>query len=142
VGDSLKRNDISCSFLIARVLYWSEAFRDSAFGAEKAEKLDRAGSSERAVIPYSLHSDFSVSVLSPLEMVEAAVTLNLFTEPGQVLASNERATIEGALRGVTSVPAWQLMSEHEIGSLEAWKLADFVLKHRRVRHPGDVDQRK
>ena len=125
--ESLKRNEISCSFLIAHVLYWGEAFRDSVFGADKAEKLDRAGSFERAGIPYSLHSDFSVSVLSPLEMVEAAVTRNLFTEPGQVLAPNERATIEGALRGVTSVPAWQLMSEHEIGSLEAGKLADFVV---------------
>ena len=32
-----------------------------------------------------------------------------------------------ALRAVTSVPAFQLLSEEEIGSLEVGKLADFVI---------------
>ena len=32
-----------------------------------------------------------------------------------------------ALRAVTSVPAFQLLSEAEIGSLEIGKLADFVV---------------
>lgn len=37
------------------------------------------------------------------------------------------SNIEAALRGVTSVPAWQLLSENEMGSLEAGKFADFVV---------------
>ena len=32
-----------------------------------------------------------------------------------------------ALRAITSTAAWQLMSEHEIGSLEVGKYADFVI---------------
>jgi len=123
----LKELDISCSFLIAHVLYWGEAFRDTVFGEEKALKLDRTGSFERAGIPYSLHTDYSVSVLSPLEMVEAAVTRKLFTNPEMTLGEDERASIEMALRAVTSVPAFQLLSEDEFGSLETGKFADFVV---------------
>ncbi len=123
----LKELDISCSFLIAHILYWGGAFRDTVFGPEKAVKLDRAGSFERAGVPYSLHTDYSVSVLSPLEMVEAAVTRSLFTDPETVLGEHERASVDMALRAITSVPAFQLLSEKEIGSLEAGKLADFVI---------------
>lgn len=125
--DKLKENEITCSFLIAHVLYWGEAFRDTVFGPEKAAKLDRTGSFERAKIPYSLHTDYAVSTLSPLEMIEVAVTRTLFTQPDFVLSPDERASIEHAIRGVTSVPAWQLMSEDEVGSLEEGKLADFVV---------------
>lgn len=123
----LKELDISCSFLIAHILYWGGAFRDTVFGPEKAVKLDRTGSFERAGVPYSLHTDYSVSVLSPLEMVEAAVTRSLFTDPETVLGEHERASVDMALRAVTSVPAFQLLSEGEIGSLEVGKLADFVI---------------
>jgi len=125
--EKLKALDISCSFLIGHVRLWGAAFKNSVFDLEKAEKLDRTGSFEREGIPYSLHTDNAVTDFSPLEMVEIAVTRELFAEPGTVLAPEERASIEMALRGVTSVPAWQLMSEHEIGSIEAGKLADFVV---------------
>ena len=60
-------------------------------------------------------------------MVEAAVTRALFTEPDTVLGKDERASVKMALRAVTSVPAFQLLSESEIGSLEIGKLADFVV---------------
>jgi predicted amidohydrolase YtcJ len=36
-------------------------------------------------------------------------------------------SVESAIRALTSEAAWQLFSEHEIGSLEAGKLADFVI---------------
>lgn len=62
-----------------------------------------------------------------MEMVEVAVTRTLFTDPEAVLAKAERASIDMALRAVTSVPAYQLLSEDEIGSLEVGKLADFVV---------------
>ena len=60
-------------------------------------------------------------------MVEIAVVRELYTEPGYILAPDERASREMALRGITSTAAWQLMSEHEVGSLEVGKLADFVV---------------
>jgi predicted amidohydrolase YtcJ len=44
-----------------------------------------------------------------------------------VLAPDERISVESAIRALTSEAAWQLGSEHEIGSLEPGKLADFVI---------------
>ena len=124
---SLKEHDISGSFLIGHVYYWGSAFRDNIFGEKKAIKLDRCGSFERMGIPFSLHSDAPVIEISPLEMVEIAVTRRTWADPNYVLGPKECASVEAALRGVTSVPAWQLMSEHEVGSLEGGKFADFVI---------------
>jgi len=119
--------DITCSFLIGHVKLWGAAFKNNVFGLEKAEKLDRTGSFERVGIPYSLHTDNLVTDFSPLEMVEIAVTRELYSEPDYILAPDERASREMALRAVTSTSAWQLMSEHEVGSIEVGKLADFVV---------------
>jgi len=132
---ALRELGISCSFLIAHVRYWGSAFVDRVFGAEKAAKLDRAGSFERAAIPFSLHSDYSVSSLSPLAMVEVAMTREMYGSNGEVLSEAEVPSLEAALRAVTSVPAWQMLSEHEIGSLEPGKFADMVVL---ARDPRDV----
>jgi hypothetical protein len=132
---ALRELGISCSFLIAHVRYWGSAFVDRVFGSEKAAKLDRAGSFERAAIPFSLHSDYSVSSLSPLAMVEVAMTREMYGSDGEVLSEAEVPSLEAALRAVTSVPAWQMLSEHEIGSLEPGKFADMVVL---ARDPRDV----
>lgn len=123
----LKELEVSCSFLIGHVYLWGGAFKDRVFGLEKAEKLDRTGSFERAGVPYSLHTDNAVTEFSPLEMVEIAVRRELFSEPGYILAPAERASREMALRAITSTAAWQLLSETEIGTLEPGKYADFVI---------------
>lgn len=119
--------DISCSFLIGHVKLWGAAYKNDIFGLEKAEKLDRTATFEKMNIPYSLHTDNGVTEFTPLEMVEIAVTRELYAEPGFILAPRERASREMALRAITSVPAWQMMSENKIGSLEVGKLADFVV---------------
>jgi predicted amidohydrolase YtcJ len=50
-----------------------------------------------------------------------------YKEPHTVLAPQERVSVEAAIRSVTSNAAWQCPSDHEIGSLEPGKLADFVV---------------
>jgi predicted amidohydrolase YtcJ len=124
---ALKELEISCSFLIGHVKLWGAVFKNTVFGLEKAEKLDRTGTFEKEGIPYSLHTDNGVTEFSPLEMVEIAVTRELFSEPGYVLAPEERASREMALRAITSTAAWQMLSEEEFGSIEVGKFADFVI---------------
>lgn len=58
-------------------------------------------------------------------MIEMAVTRKTWKEPGYILVPNERSSVESAIRSLEAV--WQIMSEHEIGSLEIGKLADFVI---------------
>ena len=148
----MKELGVSASFLIGHVHYWGVAMRDEVFGEEKAQLLDRCRSCEQAGVGFSVHSDFMVTDPVPLHMIEMAVTRKTWKEPKYVLAPQERISVETAIRAVTSEAAWQLFSEHEVGSLEAGKLADFVILEKdpravevdtNQRHPGarDVDGR-
>ena len=123
----MKELGVSASFLIGHVHYWGVAMRDEVFGEEKAQLLDRCRSCEQAGVGFSVHSDFMVTDPVPLHMIEMAVTRKTWKEPKYVLAPQERISVETAIRAVTSEAAWQLFSEHEVGSLEAGKLADFVI---------------
>lgn len=118
---------LSPSFLIGHVHYWGQAFRDEIVGPEKAELLDRTASCTIAGIRWTLHSDEMVTPIDPLRCIENAVTRNLWREPGSVLAPDERVDVESAIRAMTADAAWQCHSDTEIGSLEAGKLADFVV---------------
>ena len=101
--------------------------RDDVFGPEKVQLLDRCKSVEDAGITWSMHTDAPVSPLGTLHKIRVAVARDLWQEPGTVLAPDERVSVEAAIRAVTINAAWQCHSEHEIGSLEPGKLADFVV---------------
>ncbi|GIR63349.1 MAG: hypothetical protein CM15mP68_0150 [Pseudomonadota bacterium] len=45
----------------------------------------------------------------------------------QLLSPEERVPVEAALRAMTIDAAWQCHSDHEVGSLEVGKFADFVV---------------
>jgi hypothetical protein len=129
----MKKLGVSASFLIGHVHFWGVAFRDKIFGLKKAKLLDRARSCEKAGVSFTLHSDFMVTDPNPLQMIEMAVTRRTWKEPDFVLAPDERISVESAIRSLTSEAAWQLNSEHEIGSLEPGKFADFVVLDRDPR---------
>jgi predicted amidohydrolase YtcJ len=125
--ERMKDLGVSASFLIGHVHYWGVAMRDEVFGEEKAQLLDRCRSVEEAGIGFSLHSDFMVTDPDPLHMIEMAVTRKTWKETDYVLAPQEKISVESAIRALTSEAAWQLFSEHEIGSLEPGKYADLVI---------------
>ena len=125
------------SFLIGHVHWWGVAMRDEVFGEEKAQLLDRCRSVEEAGVGFTLHSDFQVTDPDPLHMIEMAVTRKTWKEPDYVLAPQETISVESAIRAVTIESAFQLFSDHEVGSLEPGKLADMVI----LEHdPRDVPQ--
>lgn len=137
--DQIKRMKdlgVSASFLIGHVHYWGVAMRDEVFGEEKAQLLDRCKSLEKAGVGFTLHSDFMVTDPVPLHMIEMAVTRKTWKEPEYVLAPDETISVESAIRALTSEAAWQLFSDHEIGSLEPGKLADLVILE---KDPRKVD---
>lgn len=125
--DKMKRLGVSASFLIGHVHYWGTWMRDVVFGPEKVQLLDRCKAAEDHGINYSLQSDFAVSEPDMLKIIDIAVNRDTFKEPDYILAPQERISVESAIRAVTINAAWQLMSEHEIGSLEPGKYADFVI---------------
>jgi len=129
----IKEYGISPSFLINHVYFWGKAFRDDVFGLQKASLLARCASVEKAGIVWTTHSDAPVTSFGNLHMIQTAVMRNLWKQPGFVLAPEERVSVETAIRAVTSNAAWQCHSDHEFGSLEPGKLADFVVLDRDPR---------
>lgn len=125
--EKMKKLGVSASFLIGHVHYWGTFMRDSVFGPEKVQLLDRCASVEQAGINFTLQSDFAVVKPDMLKMVEIAVVRNTFKEPDYILAPQERISVEAAIRAITSAAAWQLMNEDKIGSLEVGKYADMVI---------------
>lgn len=115
------------SFLINHVFYWGHAMRDNVFGPEKVQLLDRCAAVEDAGITWTIHTDAPVSPLGSLHKIRVAVVRDLWKEPETILAPQERVSVEAAIRSVTINAAWQCHSEHELGSLEPGKLADFVV---------------
>ncbi len=120
---------ISPSFLIGHVYYWGQAMIDDVFGLEKASKLDRTGACETRGIRWTIHSDDPVTEMNPLRCIENAVTRSMWRSD-DLLAADEAISVESALRAMTIDAAWQCHSDHETGSLEKNKFADFIVLDR------------
>ena len=142
--EKMKELGVSASFLIGHVHYWGTFMRDSVFGPEKVQLLDRCASVEKAGISFTLQSDFAVVYPDMLKMVEIAVVRNTFKEPDYILAPQERISVESAIRAITSEAAWQVMNEDKIGSLEVGKYADMVIleKDPRKVEPTEISEIK
>lgn len=103
----------------------SRAFADNTVGYERASQMSRLGSLERAGVPFAVHSDFTMAPARPLN--NAWVAANRINESGEVMCSNERASLDAAMRAITSNAAHILGLEDEIGSLRWGKKADFTI---------------
>lgn len=133
---------ISPSFLIGHVGYWGWTFSQAIF-EQKAEQLDlcRTMWDKGAII--TLHSDYFVSPIGPLRMMEQAVTRIMEQAPAdyenRVLNESECLTREQALAAITYNAAWQCHVEEFVGSLNVEMLADYViLSHDPLNVPVDT----
>jgi predicted amidohydrolase YtcJ len=114
------------SFLIGHVHYWGRAFRDRILGLERAERLDATASALKAGVRFTLHSDYDVTEIGPLRCIENAVT-RVMRDGGEVLAPDERISVDQALRSMTIDAAYQGRMDHALGTLEPGKYADLVI---------------
>lgn len=118
---------ISPSFLIGHVGYWGYAF-DKGIFEENAQLLDPCLSALRNGLRITLHTDYFVSPLGPLRMMEQAITRIMEKDPHcGVLNEREKLTPAQALLTVTYDAAWQCHADQWVGSLEEGKMADYVI---------------
>ncbi|GAA4823774.1 amidohydrolase [Tomitella cavernea] len=114
---------VTISFFPAHIYYYGEVLRE--FFGERADAWVPAGAAEACGMRFSLHNDPPVTPESPLLNMQTAVDRT--SRGGTVLGAQYGVSVREAIRAQTIHAAWQLHSEHEAGSIEPGKLADFVL---------------
>ena len=122
----MKELGVSPTYLIGHVRWWGKAFRDDILGLDRIQYYDAAATAVEKDIPFSFHSDWSVTEIGPLRCVQDAVT-RVMAVGGDVFAPDQRIPVEEALKGVTTHAAWQLFMDDIAGSLETGKYADLAI---------------
>ena len=113
---------------MGHVFYWGDRHRDIFLGPERAARISPLASAQKRGIRFTIHDDTPVTPVNPLMLVWDAV--NRQTRSGATLGPEQRIAVLDALRAVTSDAAWQNFEEKDKGSIEAGKLADFVILDR------------
>lgn len=103
----------------------ADKYSQHGLGPERAGNLVAAGLLVERGIPLSFHSDFSMAPVEPLTLAWTAV--NRVTSRGSLMSQSERIPVYAALKAITAGAARTLSLEHEIGSIEVGKRANFTL---------------
>ncbi|MFK7992985.1 MAG: amidohydrolase [Granulosicoccus sp.] len=105
--------------------YWGDEHYRLTVGPERAERMNACRTALDNGIPLAIHSDAPVTPLSPLFTAWCAV--NRLTSSGRTQGEHEKITIAEALYAITLGAAYTLDMDHEIGSIEVGKHADFAV---------------
>jgi hypothetical protein len=116
---------LSANLFANHLWYWGDQHYEMTLGPDRAHRLDACASALAAGVPLAIHSDAPVTPLGPLFTAWCAV--NRVTPKGRVLGEREKLTVPQALHAITLGPAWTLKLDHEIGSIECGKRADFCV---------------
>ncbi|MFV0525312.1 MAG: amidohydrolase [Acidimicrobiales bacterium] len=107
------------------IFYWGDQHHDVTLGPDRAAAMDACATAHREGVRFAIHADTPVTPMGQLHTAWCAV--NRLTASGRVLGPDERIPVETALEAITLGAAHQLGLDHEIGSIEAGKLADFAV---------------
>jgi len=103
----------------------ADKYADFGLGEERAHNLVRIKSLTDRNVPVSFHSDFSMAPIEPLTLVWTAV--NRIASEGIAYSADQKIDVYTALKAVTIGAARTINLEHEIGSIEVGKQANFVI---------------
>ena len=126
--------------LFTNHVYLGDLHYSTFVGPDRARRMDPAGSAQHMGIPFSLHSDASVTPVDPLFSMWTATARK--TMSGRVLGEGERISIPQALHAVTLGAAYLLGQDDKKGSIEAGKLADFTILDRNPLEVTSPDELK
>lgn len=121
----MKALDMCVNLFANHHFYWGDQHYSTTVGPERAERMNACATAQRSGVPFAIHSDAPVTPLGPLFTAWCAV--NRLTATGRVLGANERISVAEALHAITLGAAYTLKLDHEIGSIECGKRADFCV---------------
>ena len=115
-----------CVNLFANHLYyWGDQHYAITVGPARASRMNACATALASGVPLAIHSDAPVTPLGPLFTAWCAV--NRRTASGRILGPAERIPVEAAIRAITLGAAYTLRLDHEVGSIECGKRADFTV---------------
>jgi len=136
----MKQLGVATNLFTNHIYFWGDLHYSTFVGPDRARRMDPAGSAQRMGIPFSLHSDASVTPVDPLFSMWTATARK--TMSGRVLGEGERISIPQALHAVTLGAAYLLGQDDKKGSIEAGKLADFTVLDRNPLEVTSPDELK
>ena len=107
------------------IYYYGDLHYATTLGPERSARMNAAATAKRLGVHFSIHSDSPVTPIAPLFTAWCAV--NRLTAGGRVLGTSERLSVADALHAITLGAAYTLRLDHEIGSIEMGKRADFAV---------------
>ncbi len=104
---------------------FADKYAEVGLGRDRADVMTRNASVLERGIPLSFHSDLPMGPSDPLGLMWCAV--NRVTQSGRVAAPEQRISVGDALKAVTLGAAQSWRREHELGSIEPGKIANFTI---------------
>ncbi|MCW1959321.1 MAG: amidohydrolase [Mycobacterium sp.] len=128
------RLGICANIFTNHIWFWGDQHYEQTMGPERTRGMWACRTALDNRVPLSFHTDSGVTPIGHLMTMWCAV--NRVTPSGRVLGDHEKLTPYEALHAATIGGAFQLHMDHEIGSIEAGKFADFAVLD---QSPLDVD---
>ena len=123
--DRLDELGVFPSLFPMHTFYWGDFHRESVLGPQRAEHISPTGWVLERGMRFATHHDAPVALPDSMRILSATVTRR--TRSGDILGPQHRVDVMTALKAMTIWPAWQHFEEDAKGSIEAGKLADFVI---------------
>jgi predicted amidohydrolase YtcJ len=136
----MKQLGAATNLFTNHIYFWGDLHYSTFTGPDRARRMDPAGSAQRMAIPFSLHSDASVTPVDPLFSMWTATARK--TMSGRVFGEGERISVPQALHAVTLGAAYLLGQDDKKGSITAGKLADFTILDRNPLEVASPDALK
>ena len=132
--DSLNSLGIMPSLFPMHTFYWGDWHREHTAGPVLADNISPTGWCGKRGMKFSTHHDAPVAFPDSMRVLDATVTRR--SRSGDIIGPEQRVDVMTALKAMTIWPAWQHFEEDAKGSIEAGKLADFVILD---KDPTSVD---
>ena len=103
----MKELDIATNLFTNHIYFWGDLHYSTFAGPDRARSMDPAGSAQRMGIPFSLHSDASVTPVDPLFSMWTASARK--TLSGRVLGEGERISVPASVArsdARSGLPSW------------------------------------
>ncbi|MBT5818032.1 MAG: amidohydrolase [Proteobacteria bacterium] len=123
--DRMAASGVSVSFFPAHLHFFGDFHSSVTFGPDRVRNMCPTRWAEERGIRFTIHNDAQVTPTRPLHLIWCAV--NRQSLSGKVIGKEQAVSPLRALRAHTIDAAWQVFQEHDRGSIEIGKRADFAV---------------